>query len=165
MAKKYDNSRFDVANVKSRVEFAKSLNEQPAVTITVSALALQHIMTLVQIFSALIAEKPRTTENLEKYATYVAKQKAKGQEADTWETWSRRSNTYAFVNSHAKNTSTGKWEYKGKAGEILLDIERKKSEAALEALQPVFDQLNDTLLDELIADLSSAMNADAAELV
>jgi len=144
----YNQDVLDVKQLSRRIEDAKKLETLPNITVTMSAIVADLMVTLLSMYDARMV--PDRTE--EQYAQYVQNQIAKGKsdaEIDTWETWRVRNASYAFTTVHTKSKD-GEWEY-DKYGEPLLKMLVDIAELAKDELAPVKDELKAGLIAATIS--------------
>jgi hypothetical protein len=137
----------DVKQLARRIEDTKKLETLPEITVTMSAVVADLMVTLLSIYDARMVSK-RTEEQ---YAQYVQKQIANGKsdaQIDTWETWRVRNASYAFTTVHSK--VNGEWEY-DQYGEPLLQMFTNIAELAKDELAPVKDQIKAGLISATIS--------------
>lgn len=151
MNTKYGSSMTEMDEVLSLVNTLRSIKDLESaspVTITLPAVALKHLLDLQATYSRRISGVEDTPANRELYAKYVQNAIGKGKsdsEIDEWETWARRNSNIAFVITHTKDETTGKWSYNPK-GEVLLQALQNISAVTNEALLPAQEALSEELL-------------------
>jgi hypothetical protein len=161
----YGTAIDDASAIVNSFAAISALEALPPVTITfegkdglvssqMSAAEFKHMLNNQVISSKRTISMEDNDVNRLKHAKHCESAALKGEVADSWETWSRRGNSIAFVLTHKKDKATGIWHY-NKLGEVMLRVQQRIVKNVDIALEPISEAISEAMLESINQSVST----------
>lgn len=155
----YGTAIDDASAIVNSFAAISALEALPPVTITfngvsseMSAAEFKHLLNNQVISSKRTVSMEDNDVNRLKHAKHCESAALKGEEADSWETFSRRNHSIAFVLTHKK--VDGVWKY-NKLGEVMLRVQQRIVKNVDIALEPISEAISEAMLESINQSVST----------